>query len=119
MTGHGTALKHAIDLFNCGRFFDAHEALEDLWRELPAGSSSKRHYQGLVQVAVALHHESCGNLRGAGAVLERALLNLAGAGDSFESLDIEGLCSNLAAWQRYLADGKRRPQPPQIADRRR
>lgn len=52
-----------IDQFNAGDWFDCHETLEDLW----AGEQGDaRHlYQGVLQVAVALHHWREGNFRGA------------------------------------------------------
>src|ERR1017187_8161908 len=83
-----TDLSRGLKLFNRAHFFDAHEELEDAWRESPRGSSLRRHLQGLVQLAVAFHHESRTNLVGARSVLDRALRNLNGAEDSFPSLDL-------------------------------
>jgi hypothetical protein len=57
----------------------------------------------LVQLAVALHHESRGNFVGARSVLDRGLRNLAGAEDSFPELDLERLRTELGDWQRHLA----------------
>lgn len=98
-----TDLTRGLKLFNRAHFFDAHEALEDAWRESPRGSPLHRHLQGLVQLAVAFHHESRTNLVGARSVLDRALRNLNGAEDSFPSLDLVRLRADLAAWQRHLA----------------
>lgn len=64
-----------IRLFNEGKFFDAHEVLEDVWRAAPA--EQKKFLQGLIQLAVALHHHSKGNAVGALSLLERAARNLA------------------------------------------
>jgi predicted metal-dependent hydrolase len=99
-----------IDLFNRAHFFDAHEALEDVWRALDRDglrdrSSSRhlrRHVQGLVQLAVAFHHASKANQVGARSVLERALRNLDGADSSFPELDLARLRIELAPWQRFL-----------------
>jgi len=102
-------LTRGLDLFNRSHFFDAHEALEDAWRESPRGVPLRRHLQGLVQLAVAFHHESRTNLVGARSVLERALRNLNGAEESFPSLDLARLRGDLADWQRHLAmDDSRR-----------
>ena len=106
-----------LALFNSGRFFDAHEALEDVWREAPRHSRLRRHLQGLVQLAVAFHHQSTGNLVGAQSVLERALRNLAGAKESLPEVDWERLRSSLKPWREYLAEARRRPvdsSPPDI-----
>ena len=51
-------LARGVDLFNRARFFDAHEELEDVWRSVPGDCPSRRHIQGMVQLAVAFHHES-------------------------------------------------------------
>ena len=105
-----SAFRRGIVLFNAGRFFDAHEALEDAWRESARGSALRRHLQGMVQVAVALHHQSRDNFTGARSVLDRALRNLGGAEDSFPDLELDRLRADLADWQRYLA-GTRSERP--------
>ncbi len=97
-----------LDLFNRAHFFDAHEALEDVWRSLPRDRPSRRHLrlhvQGLVQLAVAFHHESTGNHLGARSVLERALRNLNGADSSFPEIDFDRLRAELIPWRKYLDD---------------
>jgi hypothetical protein len=95
-------LQNGVALFNAGRFFDAHEVLEDAWREAPRHSPLRRHLQGLVQVAVAFHHQSKGNHVGARSVLERAMRNLNGADGSFPDLDLDRLRAELAPWRHYL-----------------
>ena len=52
-----------IEHFNRCDFFEAHEAWEDVWQEYQG--PSRKFYQGLIQVAVALHHFGNGNIRGA------------------------------------------------------
>lgn len=113
----GSDLARGLDLFNRAHFFDAHEVLEDVWRESPHGKPRRRHLQGLVQLAVAFHHESRSNSVGARSVLERALRNLAGAEDSFPHLDLDCLRAELAAWQRHLAGTGPRPVAPPIIPR--
>jgi hypothetical protein len=109
-------LQCGLTLFNSARFFEAHEALEDVWRALPRTSAAKKHLQGLVQLAVAFHHESRGNLRGARSVLDRALRSLNGAEASLPAVDIGQLRAELADWQRYLAGAGSRPKTlPQLA----
>jgi predicted metal-dependent hydrolase len=99
-------LQSGLALFNAGRFFDAHEVLEDVWREAPHHSPLRRHLQGMVQLAVAFHHESTGNHVGARSVLERAMRNLDGADSSFPDLDFDRLRAELALWRRYLDDSE-------------
>jgi predicted metal-dependent hydrolase len=52
-----------IRWFNKREFFQAHETWEGLWLE--ERGPSRRFYQGLIQVAVCLHHFRRGNTRGA------------------------------------------------------
>ena len=114
-------LIRGVGLFNGGHFFDAHEVLEDVWNSVPRRHSSRRHFQGLVQVAVAFHHASRENYLGARSVLERALRNLDGAEVSLPWVDLERLRHDVAPWQRYLADnGRNEPQPewPEITLRK-
>jgi hypothetical protein len=97
-------LQRGLVLFNSARFFEAHEALEDVWREAPRQSRLRRHLQGLVQLAVAFHHQSTGNRVGARSVLERALRNLDGAEESFPELDLKRLRISLNPWREQLAE---------------
>ena len=57
-------LKRGVDLFNSGRYWDAHEAWEDEWmtdrKGLDAGF-----YKGLIQVAAGCLHYGRYNRRGA------------------------------------------------------
>jgi predicted metal-dependent hydrolase len=114
---HGE-FKQGLDLFNRALFFDAHEVLEDVWREVPADRPLRRHLQGVVQLAVAFHHESTGNRVGASSVLDRALRNLNGADRSFPDLDLERLRADLADWREHLAGAAPRPKSPQIVWRK-
>jgi uncharacterized protein len=52
-----------IRCFNNRAFFEAHEVWEHLWRD--EQGPSRRYYQGLIQIAVCLHHFGKGNTRGA------------------------------------------------------
>src|SRR5207249_10873206 len=86
-----------IKLFNSAEFFEAHEVLEDVWRA--ARAAEKRFLQGLIQVAVALHHHSTGNRVGPGSLLTRARRNLSGYPAQLGGLDLRPLTDSLARWQ--------------------
>ena len=101
-----------IELFNRGEFFEAHEALEDVWRAAPF--SEKKFLQGLIQVAVALHHFGNGNLAGARSVLRRAFRNISLYPDGFGGIDSAGLLRSVAEWQRTLDEGTAAPALPVI-----
>jgi predicted metal-dependent hydrolase len=110
MPSNSGDFSRGIDLFNRAHFFDAHEVLEDVWRSLPRDLSSGRHLrlhvQGMVQLAVAFHHQSKGNHVGARSVLERAMRNLNGADNSFPELDLDRLRAELEIWRKHLDNSK-------------
>ena len=57
------SLERGIELFNAGRYWDAHEAWEEAWmpdRKGPDGDF----YKGLIQVAAGCLHYGRGNRRG-------------------------------------------------------
>ena len=64
-----------IELFNAGRFFESHEALEEIWLESEGPERELLH--ALIQSAAALHHFQRGNLKGASSVFRRARRKLA------------------------------------------
>jgi hypothetical protein len=105
-------LERGLSLFNTGRFYDAHEVWEDLWRETPPGPLRSR-YQGLVQAAVAFHHIASGNALGGLGLLPRARHNLE-LGDCSEpnSVDLAGLSGELQQWLNLLE--KNQGKVPQI-----
>jgi uncharacterized protein len=102
----------AIDLFNQASFFDAHEAWEDVWREAPA--SEKKFLQGLIQIAVAFHHRSTGNLIGARSLLARGTRNLQGYAEEHEGIRLAAFLLALASWEEALDAGDSLPNLPQI-----
>lgn len=56
-------LLQAFGEFNRGDWFQCHETLEDLW--IGSEGEIRDFYQGLIQIAVALHHWRGGNYKGA------------------------------------------------------
>ncbi|NBP32518.1 MAG: DUF309 domain-containing protein [Synechococcaceae bacterium WBA_2_066] len=51
-----------IQNFNSGNFYEAHDLFEDLWHE--CDEPKRRWIHGIVQISVAMHHHSTGNLNG-------------------------------------------------------
>jgi len=51
-----------VRYFNQRDFFEAHESWEELWVDYQG--PLRRFYQGLIQVAVCLHHFGNGNMHG-------------------------------------------------------
>ena len=97
-----------IKLFNSQNFFEAHEVLEDVWRE--ARNPEKKFLQALIQISVALHHHSRNNHAGAKSLLARALRNLGPYPDRFGGIDLLLLRRSVANWSEALHE--RRAPPP-------
>ncbi len=95
--------RRGVARFNSCHFYDAHEVLEDVWRDAPAGE--KRFLQGLIQVAVALHHHSRGNLAGAASLLARGERNLRSYPEGYAGIKLQPLREAIAACRSALDDG--------------
>jgi uncharacterized protein len=102
-----------IELFNEHRFFEAHEVLEDVWRDAP--EPERKFLQGLIQVAVAMVHHSRGNSIGCRSVLERARRNLAKYPAVHGGLDLAALLISLDQWRAALEDHRPQPEFPVFA----
>lgn len=68
------ALHHAIQLFNLHDWYAAHDAFEELWHD--AEGDQRGLLQGIIQIAVAEHHLSSGNKRGALLLMAEGLNHL-------------------------------------------
>jgi predicted metal-dependent hydrolase len=90
-----------INFFNAGRYFEAHEAWEDLWRETTG--DSRLFYQGLVQAAVGLHHLRHRNLNGARAQLTKSVAKLAEYPPRFCGIDNANFLNDL---RKLLEEGQ-------------
>lgn len=66
------ALEKGIALFNEGKYFEAHEAWDDLWLD-ERDAAEKRFYQGLIMAAGALLHYTKRECAGASALLGRSI----------------------------------------------
>ena len=84
-----------IRYFNDCEFFEAHETWEELWTEYRG--PARRFYQGLIQVAVALHHFGNGNIRGAKKVYLTSRNYLEEYRPAYQGLDLDAF---LAQYER-------------------
>lgn len=84
-----------IQYFNVCDFFEAHEAWEELWADYQG--PSRRFYQGLIQVAVCLHHFGNGNTRGAKKLFVSSTDYLRDYLPQHEGVDVAKLLAELAA----------------------
>jgi predicted metal-dependent hydrolase len=85
--GHDVRYAGYFELFNRGKFYEAHDVLEDLW--LPVRKETDGDfYKGLIQLAGAFVHLRKDRLRPAGALLKLAQTNLSKFTPHFRALDL-------------------------------
>lgn len=83
----------AINFFNSGSYFEAHEAWEDMWRE--ERGPLRSFYQGLVHAAVGLLHRQRGNSIGMTSQLKKCLLRLDSYPGEVAGIDVDRLRSDI------------------------
>jgi predicted metal-dependent hydrolase len=91
---HDPRFLEGIEHFNKCDFFEAHEAWEELWTDYQG--PSRKFYQGLIQVAVCLHHFGNGNTRGAKKLYYGSRGYLEEYRPRHEGVDLDKLLSELA-----------------------
>ena len=103
------AYKRGLENLREGRFFEAHEELEIVWRAAAPGE--RDFYQGLVHVAVAWYQAGRGKPIATERQLEKALGRLAAFEPSHRGVDV-------AALRRQLTDLRERATldlpPPEV-----
>jgi len=90
---HDPRYLKGIEYFNECDFFEAHEVWEELWADIQG--DSRKFYQGLIQVAVCLHHFCNGNIRGAKKLYDTSTRYLEAYGPAYADLDVEKLVGEL------------------------
>jgi uncharacterized protein len=96
--------EEGIDLFNAGRFFECHEAWEEVWKR--ADGDARRFYQSLIQFAAAILHTQRGNREGAASVYAKACRNLAHLPDDYMGVALGKLRGDVAAFMDAQSGGK-------------
>jgi uncharacterized protein len=86
---YNTGLEH----IRAGRYFEAHEELELVWRAAPA--EERDFYQGLVHVAVAWYQAGRGKTMATERQLEKALRRLEAYEPAHRGVDVAALRAQL------------------------
>ena len=97
------SLEAGLELMRRERWFDAHEALEDEWRDAPG--PERDFLQGLVHVTVAWHHASRGNAPGASRQLAKAARRLAPYAPSHRGVDVDRVLGQVEAAAARVDEG--------------
>ena len=84
------------ELFNSEKFFEAHEVLENLWREIGPEAEERDFYQGLIQIAAAFVHVQKGTPEGGRKLLKKASAKLEKFSPNFFGIDIPQLLEQTA-----------------------
>lgn len=101
----------ALDLFNSGAWYEAHDAFEELWHEQV--NPERRLLQAIIQIAVAHVHLERGNARGATILLGEGIGRLKASLPSALGLDLNKLNTLASARLHALQhDGDPEQLPP-------
>jgi len=85
-------LLQAIREFNNREWFECHETVEELW--IGEEGEVRDLYQGLIQIAVALHHWRNGNFGGAVSLLKGAAGYLGRVAEQCQWIDVAALVAD-------------------------
>lgn len=94
-------LLEGIARFNRGEYHPCHEIVEVLWKRTPGPVRDL--YQGIIQLAIALHHTRSGNFAGATAMYEKAIAKLVPLEPACQGVDVAGLAAQARAAQSAVA----------------
>ena len=84
----------AIDFFDAGNYFAAHEAWETCWVQAK-GTDDEEFFKGLAQLGAGYTHYLRGNAHGARALLARALERIDSRGSPHRGIDVRGFTHDI------------------------
>ena len=87
------SLHFAVNLFNENKWYEAHDAFEDIWNTL--NGDERQVIQGILQVSVSQFHLSKGNINGATILLGEGLGRIKKRTYVNFGIDLESFCKNL------------------------
>jgi predicted metal-dependent hydrolase len=102
--------RDGIELFNGGRFFEAHEAWEEIWRS--TSPEPRDLFQGLIQTAAALHQFlDLHRIEGPRRTLAKARRRLEPYTPAALGIDVSGLLEQIGRWEVWLIHREGTPPP--------
>jgi predicted metal-dependent hydrolase len=108
----GDSYKTGLDHIRSGRFFEAHEELELVWRE--AAPEERDFYQGLVHVAVAWYQAGRGNRPGCERQLAKAARRLGPFSPAHRGVDVVDVLEQVERARAAVAGGSLVLDPPRV-----
>ena len=106
------AYKSGLEAIRAGRFFEAHEELEEAWRA--AAAEERDFFQGLVHVAVAWYQAGRGRPVATRRQLEKAARRLTPFAPAHRGVDIGNVLAQVEAAQTRVATGSLDLDPPRV-----
>ncbi len=106
------ALEEGLELIRAGAYFEAHEELEDEWRDAPA--EERDFLQGLVHVAVAWLHATRSNRPGCERQLEKAARRLGPYRPTHRDVDVDRVLEDVEHARGLVAGGSLALPPPRV-----
>ena len=106
------SLEDGLRLIREGAYFEAHEELEDEWREAPA--AERDFLQGLVHVAVAWLHAERRNRNGCERQLAKAERRLSQYTPRHRGVDVEAVLGEISAARQSVARDSLELPPPRV-----
>ncbi|MDW8047321.1 MAG: DUF309 domain-containing protein [Chloroflexota bacterium] len=103
----------ALEAFDRGAYFPAHEAWEAAWRQRK-GTPEEAFFKALAQLGAGYTHWRRGNPHGARALLQRAARSLAPYRGTVEGVDVPRLVEMLRAHAEAFAAWERGGPPPDL-----
>ena len=91
---------NALNLFNNQKWYEAHDAFEDIWNTLDG--DERQVIQGILQVSVSQFHLSKGNLNGATILLGEGLGRIKNRTNINLGIDLQTFCKCLEELLRKL-----------------
>ncbi len=91
---------NALNLFNDQKWYEAHDAFEDIWNTIDG--DERQIIQGILQVAVSQFHLSKGNLNGATILLGEGLGRIKNRTKINLGIDLQTFCKCLEELLRKL-----------------
>ena len=87
------SIHFALNLFNDQKWYEAHDAFEDIWNTVDG--DQRQVIQGLLQVSVSQFHLSKGNLNGATILLGEGLGRIKTRTNINLGIDLDSFCKCL------------------------
>ena len=84
---------NALSLFNNQKWYEAHDAFEDIWNNLRG--DERQIIQGILQVSVSQFHLSKGNINGATILLGEGLGRIKNRTHINFGVDLKSFCNSL------------------------